>query len=158
MAHTIAPTGIPRDRKLNVDVGPLLVGSTPARAAGHGPILGSMTNRRFEDLRARLADFAAARDWERFHSPKNLAMALAAESGELLEHFQWLTEKQSASLPPGELEAVALELADIQVYLVRLADRLGIDLVAAAHRKIDLNAEKYPVEKSRGHARKYDKL
>lgn len=117
-----------------------------------------MNDRRFEDLRARLAEFAAVRDWERFHSPKNLAMALAAESGELLEHFQWLSEEQSASLPADELDAVALELADIQVYLVRLADRLGIDLVAAAHRKIDINGEKYPVDKARGHARKYDQL
>jgi NTP pyrophosphatase (non-canonical NTP hydrolase) len=117
-----------------------------------------MPERRFEDLRQRLAEFAAERDWDRFHAPKNLAMALAAESGELLEHFQWLTEAQSAALPPEELEAVALELADIQLYLVRLADRLGIDLVAAAHRKIGLNAAKYPVDKARGHARKYTEL
>ena len=117
-----------------------------------------MSKPRFEDLSRRLAEFAAARDWEQFHSPKNLAMALAAETGELLEHFQWLTEAQSAELSQEALEAVALELADVQVYLVRLADRLGIDLVAAAHRKIDLNAEKYPVDKARGHARKYDRL
>jgi dCTP diphosphatase len=117
-----------------------------------------MPEHRFKDLHVRLAEFAAERDWERFHSPKNLAMALAAESGELLEHFQWLTEAQSAALPPEELEAVALELADIQLYLVRLADRLGIDLLAAAHRKIGLNAEKYPIEKARGHARKYTEL
>lgn len=117
-----------------------------------------MSKPRFEDLSRRLAEFAAERDWEQFHSPKNLAMALAAETGELLEHFQWLSEAQSAELPAAELDAVALELADVQVYLVRLADRLGIDLVAAAHRKIDLNAEKYPVDKARGHARKYDRL
>jgi NTP pyrophosphatase (non-canonical NTP hydrolase) len=117
-----------------------------------------MSKPRFEDLSCRLAEFAAERDWEQFHSPKNLAMALAAETGELLEHFQWLTEAQSAELSEEALDAVALELADVQVYLVRLADRLGIDLVAAAHRKIDLNAEKYPVDKARGHARKYDRL
>ena len=117
-----------------------------------------MSKLRFEDLSRRLAEFAAERDWEQFHSPKNLAMALAAETGELLEHFQWLTEVQSSRLPAEELDAVALELADVQVYLVRLADRLGIDLVAAAHRKIDLNAEKYPADKARGHARKYDRL
>ena len=117
-----------------------------------------MTETRFEDLSRRLAEFAAARDWEQFHSPKNLAMALAAEAGELLEHFQWLSEAESAELKPEALDAVALELADVQVYLVRLADRLGIDLVAAAHRKIDLNAEKYPADKARGHARKYDQL
>jgi NTP pyrophosphatase (non-canonical NTP hydrolase) len=112
----------------------------------------------FDDLSRRLAEFAAVRDWEQFHSPKNLAMALAAESGELLEHFQWLSEAESAALPAAELDAVALELADLQLYLVRLADRLGVDLVATAHRKIDLNAEKYPVDKARGHARKYDRL
>ena len=117
-----------------------------------------MSKPRFEDLSRRLAEFAAARDWEQFHAPKNLAMALAAESGELLEHFQWLTEDQSAALSAQELDAVALELADVQLYLVRLADRLGIDLVATAHRKIDLNAEKYPADKARGHARKYDRL
>ena len=113
-----------------------------------------MVSQRFEDLRPRLAEFAAERDWEQFHSPKNIAMALAAEVGELLEHFQWLTEKQSAELSAAELEAVALELADIQLYLVRLADRLGLDLVAAAHRKIDLNATRYPADKARGNARK----
>jgi NTP pyrophosphatase (non-canonical NTP hydrolase) len=117
-----------------------------------------MSKPRFEDLSRRLAEFAAERDWEQFHSPKNLAMALAAETGELLEHFQWLSEAQSAELSQEALDAVALELADVQVYLVRLADRLGIDLVAAAHRKIDLNAEKYPADKARGHARKYDRL
>jgi len=117
-----------------------------------------MSTQRFEDLARRLAEFAAERDWDQFHSPKNLAMALAAEAGELLEHFQWLTEEQSAALSAEEREVVALELADIQVYLVRLADKLGIDLVAAAHRKIDLNAEKYPADKARGNARKYTEL
>jgi dCTP diphosphatase len=115
-------------------------------------------NQRFEDLRRRLAEFAAERDWDPFHSPKNLAMALAAEAGELLEHFQWLTEEQSATLAPAELEAVALELADIQLYLVRLADKLQINLVEAAHRKIKINADKYPVAKARGTARKYTEL
>jgi dCTP diphosphatase len=110
---------------------------------------------RFDDLRRRLAEFAAEREWDRFHSPKNLAMALAAEAGELLEHFQWLTEEQSAALAPDQHDAVALELADIQLYLVRLADRLGIDLVEAAHRKIGINAGKYPADKARGTATKY---
>jgi NTP pyrophosphatase (non-canonical NTP hydrolase) len=109
-------------------------------------------------LAARLAQFASERDWDQFHSPKNLAMALAAEAGELLEHFQWLTEAQSAALSPEELEAVALELADVQLYLVRLADRLGVDLIAAAHRKIELNAAKYPADQARGHARKAGRL
>ena len=114
-----------------------------------------MTTPRFEDLRRRLAEFAAECDWDAYHSPKNLAMALAAEAGELLEHFQWLTEAQSAALPDDARDAVALELADIQLYLVRLADKLGVDLVESAHRKIDLNAGKYPAEKARGNARKY---
>jgi dCTP diphosphatase len=113
-----------------------------------------MTRQRFEDLSRRLAEFAAERDWEQFHSPKNLAMALAAEAGELLEHFQWLTEEQSRTLPDEERDAIALELADIQLYLVRLADKLGLDLVQAAHRKISLNAERYPVDLARGNARK----
>jgi len=111
-----------------------------------------------EELRARLAAFAAERDWEQFHSPKNLAMALAAEAGELLEHFQWLTEEQSAALPEATREEVALEIADVLLFLLRLADRLGIDPLQAGARKLELNARKYPVEKSRGRATKYDRL
>jgi NTP pyrophosphatase (non-canonical NTP hydrolase) len=109
-----------------------------------------------DDLAARLADFARERDWDQFHSPKNLAMALAGEVGELLEHFQWLTEQQSADLPADVKEAVALEMADVLLYLVRLADKLAIDLGAVAVRKIGLNALKYPVENFRGSSRKYD--
>ena len=109
-------------------------------------------------LQQRLAEFAAARDWQQFHSPKNLAMAVAAESAELLEHFQWLTEAQSRALEPAQRDQAALEMADVLLYLVRLADQLGVDLTAAAHRKIDLNAEKYPVDKARGHSRKYTEL
>lgn len=111
-----------------------------------------------EELRARLAAFAAERDWEQFHSPKNLAMALAAESGELLEHFQWLTEDESTALPEATRDEVALEIADVLLFLVRLADRLGIDPLEAAARKLELNARKYPVDKSRGRATKYDRL
>ncbi|HRP87590.1 MAG TPA: nucleotide pyrophosphohydrolase [Gammaproteobacteria bacterium] len=117
-----------------------------------------MSDDRLEDLRRRLAAFAAARDWDQFHSPKNLAMALAAEAGELLEHFQWLSESQSETLDAVRRDAVALELADVLLYLVRLADKLDIDLVAAAHRKIGLNELKYPSDKARGNARKYDQL
>lgn len=109
-----------------------------------------------EELAARLAEFARERDWDQFHAPKNLAMALAGEVGELLEHFQWLTEQQSAALPPDVKDAVALELADVLLYLVRLADKLGIDLGDAAVRKIALNAVKYPAGKFRGSSRKYD--
>lgn len=117
-----------------------------------------MSDDRLEDLRRRLAAFATARDWDQFHSPKNLAMALAAEAGELLEHFQWLSESQSETLDAARRDAVALELADVLLYLVRLADKLDIDLVAAAHRKIGLNELKYPSDKARGNARKYDQL
>lgn len=111
-----------------------------------------------EELRTQLAAFAAERDWEQFHSPKNLAMALAAEAGELLEHFQWLTEGESAALPGAERDAVALEIADVLLFLVRLADRLGIDPLEAASRKLELNARKYPADKARGRATKYDRL
>lgn len=117
-----------------------------------------MSRLAFEDLADRLRAFADERDWERFHSPKNLAMAVAAEAGELLEHFQWLTEAESRELAPGQRDQAAQEMADVLLYLVRLADRLDIDLLAAAHRKIDLNAEKYPAERARGHARKYTDL
>ena len=106
-------------------------------------------------LTQRLRDFAAARDWERFHSPKNLAMALAAETGELLEHFQWLTEAQSRELDPSQRELVAAELADVLLYLLRLADRLGVDLKTAAERKIAVNEKRYPVDRVRGSAKKY---
>jgi NTP pyrophosphatase (non-canonical NTP hydrolase) len=109
-----------------------------------------------ESLAVRLAQFARERDWDQFHSPKNLAMALAGEAGELLEHFQWLTEQQSRELTPATRDAVALELADILLYLVRIADKLQVDLGATAVRKIALNAEKYPAEQFRGSPRKYD--
>ena len=109
----------------------------------------------FENLRAQLRDFAAARDWDQFHSPKNLAMALASEAGELLEPFQWLTDEQSRMLPPAALAAVSDEVADVLLYLIRLSDKLGIDPIAAAHRKLERNAEKYPVDKARGTSRKY---
>ena len=110
-----------------------------------------------EELAARLAEFAAERDWDQFHSPKNLSMALAGEVGELIEHFQWLTEAQSRALPLDVKDAVSLEMADVLLYLVRLADRLDIDLAAAAARKIELNAVKYPAAEFRGSARKTDR-
>ena len=111
-----------------------------------------------EILRAQLAQFAAERDWEQFHNPKNLAMAVAGEAGELIEHFQWLTPEEAANLPPATRDEVALECADVLLFLLRLADRLGIDLAQAAQQKLALNAKKYPVEKARGKATKYDKL
>ena len=106
-------------------------------------------------LRDALRQFAADRDWDQFHSPKNLASALAVEAAELLERFQWLTEDQSRNLSPAELGKVREEMADVLNYLVRLADKLDVDLIAAARDKMRLNAIKYPVEKARGSAKKY---
>ena len=111
--------------------------------------------RSLDDLRDRLRAFAAARDWDQFHSPKNLAMALIAEAAELVEHFQWLTEKESGTLPPEKMAAVADELADVLLYLVRIADKLGIDLLAAAAAKLHRNEIKYPAQRVKGSARKY---
>jgi NTP pyrophosphatase (non-canonical NTP hydrolase) len=111
-----------------------------------------------EGLRDQLRDFAAARDWEQFHSPKNLSMALAAEAGELLEAFLWLTEEQSRNLEPKAHAAVSEEIADVLLYLVRLADQLGVDPVAAARNKLVENERKYPADKARGNARKYTEL
>ncbi|WP_018953367.1 nucleotide pyrophosphohydrolase [Thioalkalivibrio sulfidiphilus] len=109
----------------------------------------------FEDLKLRLRQFAIDRDWEQFHSPKNMSMALIAEAGELIEHFQWLTEEQSYQLPAEKREEVRLEMADILIYLIRLSDRLGVDLLQAVEDKIALNERKYPAEKVRGSAKKY---
>ena len=113
-----------------------------------------MSLRSLEEVRDRLRAFAAARDWEQFHSPKNLAMALIAEAGELVELFQWLTEEQSRALTPAQREAVAQEMADVLLYLVRLADRVDVDLLAAAARKIEINEQKYPADTVRGSADK----
>ena len=107
-----------------------------------------------EALRQRLAAFAAERDWDQFHSPKNLAMALIAECAELVEHFQWLTPEESAALDADKQAAVRLELADILIYLVRIADKLDIDLLAAAGEKVGINEERYPAEQVRGDARR----
>ena len=109
----------------------------------------------FEELKERLLAFAEERDWDQFHSPKNLSMALIVEAGELMEHFQWLTQEQSRTLPPEKHAEVEQELADILIYLLRLAQKLDVDLFAAAHRKMDLNEEKYPSAMVRGSAKKY---
>ena len=107
-----------------------------------------------ERLRQRIAQFAAERDWDQFHSPKNLSMALIAEAAELVEHFQWLTQSQSRDLPPEKHRQVAHELADIFIYLIRMADKLGIDLVQAAYAKIEINEQRSPAERVRGDARR----
>lgn len=111
-----------------------------------------------ESLTQALRRFAQERDWEQFHSPKNLASALAVEAAELLEHFQWLTEEQSANLPADKRAAVGEEIADVLLYLLQLADKLGIDIVAAAHGKLALNAAKYPVAQARGSSARSDEL
>jgi len=112
----------------------------------------------FGRLREELRRFAAERDWDQFHTPKNLAMALSVESAELLEHFQWLTPEESQRLGTDRIDAIRLEMADILLYLVRLADRLGVDLAASASEKIAINADKYPVALANGSARKYTEL
>jgi NTP pyrophosphatase (non-canonical NTP hydrolase) len=108
-----------------------------------------------EELRVLISNFAKERDWDQFHSPKNLSMALIVEAGELVEHFQWLKQSESHELSKDKLEAVEEELADILVYLIRIADRLDIDLIDAARKKIKSNAAKYPVDMVRGSSRKY---
>ena len=111
---------------------------------------------KLDKIKLRLRHFARERDWDQFHSPKNLAMALIVEAAELVEHFQWITEEQSQALPADKLTEVEQEIADIQIYLIRLADKLGIDLERAVDAKIELNARKYPAEKVRGSAAKYN--
>jgi NTP pyrophosphatase (non-canonical NTP hydrolase) len=108
-----------------------------------------------QHLAEHLRQFAAERDWEQFHSPKNLAMALSVEVAEIVEHFQWMTEEQSRELDAAKRQEVEHELADSLIYLVRLADQLGIELLDAAERKLALNEAKYPAERVRGSSRKY---
>ncbi len=113
-----------------------------------------------ERVQAHLRDFARSRDWERYHSPKNLAMALAGESGELLEILQWLTEDESRAIAgdPRRREAVGEELADILQYVLRIADLLDVDVNEALWAKLEKNAKKYPVDLAKGNARKYTEL
>jgi dCTP diphosphatase len=108
-----------------------------------------------EALKVSLRRFAAMRDWDQFHSPKNLAIALSVEASELLEHFQWMTEAESQRLARYKLTQVRDELADVLIYVVRMADKLEIDLLDAAVRKIKKNARKYPAEKVRASSKKY---
>lgn len=109
----------------------------------------------FELLRRRVKAFVDERDWEQFHSPKNLSMAMIVEAGELVEIFQWLTERQSESPDPQRMRRIEEEMADVLVYLIRLADRLNVDLYEAANRKIAQNEAKYPADKVRGSSKKY---
>lgn len=110
------------------------------------------------DLQEQLRRFSEERDWDQFHVPKNLAIALSVEASELLEHFQWLSEDESKRLSEDQLENIREELADVLLYLIRLADKLDVDLVTEANRKIRVNAQKYPANKARGSSKKYTDL
>ena len=116
------------------------------------------SNDPLRELAQALRRFADERDWDQFHAPKNLAMALSVEAAELLEHFQWLGEDESRRLPPEALAKVGEEMADVLLYLVRLADKLDVDLMREARVKLQLNARKYPVDRARGSSRKYTEL
>jgi NTP pyrophosphatase (non-canonical NTP hydrolase) len=116
---------------------------------------GEIQLKQLDELNEKLSEFARERDWEQFHSVKNLSMALAVEAGELMEHFQWLTQEQSNNLSEEKLEEVEQELADILIYLVRIAGRLDLDLFSAAQRKMRINEAKYPADRVRGSSRKY---
>ena len=108
-----------------------------------------------KDLLREIRAFIAERDWEQFHSPKNIAMAMVVEAAEIVEHFQWLTQDESRNLPAAKLAEVSDEIGDVLVYLLDLSDKLGIDAVEAARAKIAKNREKYPAEKVRGKSDKY---
>ena len=111
-----------------------------------------------KELAQTLKDFAEVRDWDQYHSPKNLAMALSVEVSEIVEHFQWLTEEESFNLPPNKLDELKEEIGDVMIYLVRLSDKLGIDPLKAAKEKIHVNERKYPIEKAKGSAKKYNEI
>lgn len=115
-------------------------------------------NPEIQSLVLALRDFARARDWEQFHSPKNLAAALSVEAAELLEHFQWLTDTQSRELSGDKRAQVAEEVADVLLYLLQLSDKLGIDPLGAARAKLETNAVKYPVDRARGSSKKYTEI
>jgi dCTP diphosphatase len=129
--------------------------SVPLTWAKHGEAMSKKPSIR--SLTASLQRFADQRDWDQFHSPKNLAAALSVEAGELLEHFQWLRDEESHVV--GKVrDEVALEMADVFLYLLRLAHQLDVDLLDAAQRKLAINARKYPVKKARGTSKKYTDL
>lgn len=114
-----------------------------------------MSDNYLQQISQRLLEFARERDWEQFHAPKNLAMALAVEAGEIMEHFQWLSEAQSEQLSADKRREVAYEIADVFIFTMRLSQRLGIDLAAVVDEKIKINEQKYPADKVRGSAKKY---
>lgn len=108
-----------------------------------------------DEILQKLLAFASERDWEQFHTPKNLSMALSVEASELMEHFQWLTEKQSRELPADKHQEIAYELADVFMYTLLMASRLDINLVETAHKKIAINHLRYPADRVRGSAKKH---
>jgi NTP pyrophosphatase (non-canonical NTP hydrolase) len=114
-----------------------------------------MSEQNLEVLSQRLLEFARERDWEQFHAPKNLAMALAVEAAEIMEHFQWMSETQSNQLSDEKRREVAFEVADVFIFTLRLAQRLNINLAEVVEEKININAKKYPADKVRGSAKKY---
>lgn len=118
----------------------------------------ALMNTDLQSLTESLREFARDRDWDQFHSPKNLAAALSVEAAELLEHFQWLTEEQSRNLPTLAKAEVGAEAADVLLYLLQLCDKLQIDLMLAARKKLIVNGEKYPIERALGSSRKYTDL
>jgi dCTP diphosphatase len=113
---------------------------------------------KLEKLKTQIQEFAKDRDWDQFHSPKNLSMALSVEAAEIVEHFQWLTEEQSEELSEEKLGLIENELADTFIYLIRLADKLDVDLFEVAQKKIEINKQKYPIGKAKGNAKKYTEL
>lgn len=115
-------------------------------------------NSDLQSLTQALRDFAKEREWDQFHSPKNLASALTVEASELLEHFQWLTEEQSRTLPADKKAQVAAEAADVLLYLLQLCDKLQIDLMEAARTKLAVNADKYPIQRAFGSSKKYTEI
>ncbi len=108
-----------------------------------------------DDLSNDIRVFIAQRDWEQFHSPKNLTMALSVEVAEIAEHFQWLTEEQSRNLPSMKLAEIKEEIGDVMIYLTELAEKLGVDPVKAAEAKLEINRQKYPADLVKGNANKY---
>jgi dCTP diphosphatase len=108
-----------------------------------------------EDLRDTIGVFVGKRDWDKFHSPKNLAMALSVEVAEIVEHFQWLTQEESRNLPPEKLAEVREEIGDVMIYLTELAEKLGLDPIEAAKNKLKINDQKYPAKLVKGKASKY---
>lgn len=110
---------------------------------------------RLAALEAEVDEFVRERDWEQFHTPKNLAMSVAIEAAEIMEHFQWCSGEESRALTRGKRDEVAKEIGDVLIYLLRLSRTLDIDIVAAARNKLDENRLKYPVAKAKGRATKY---